>query len=112
MPDRGPYRFTHAMDGRYTTVRQVVEAQSTMHAAIENALDVPHTAFLHRGLFRSKSRGIEITANVKRGGGRVEAEYVGEPRPPALVPRILSPAGGTGTHLHQVILPSIPEAGD
>jgi phenylpropionate dioxygenase-like ring-hydroxylating dioxygenase large terminal subunit len=108
-PERGPYRFTHAMDARYTTVRQVVEAESTMHAAIENALDVPHTAFLHRGLFRSKSRGIEITAIVRRGADRVEAEYVGEPRPAGVVGKLLSPSGGVVTHFDRFILPSIAE---
>jgi len=109
MPESAPYKFPHADARGYTTTRDVVFAESTMHAAIENALDVPHTAFLHKGLFRSKSRGIEITAVVKRGADRVEAEYVGEPRPPGLVARILSPSGGTVTHFDRFILPSIAQ---
>jgi phenylpropionate dioxygenase-like ring-hydroxylating dioxygenase large terminal subunit len=109
MPDSLPYKFPHADARGYTTTRDVVYAESTMHAAIENALDVPHTAFLHKGLFRSKSRGVEITAVVKRGVDSVEAEYVGEPRPPGLVARILSPSGGTVTHFDRFILPSIAQ---
>src|SRR6202011_4406815 len=31
------------------------DLECTMHAAIENSLDVPHTAYLHRGLFRGAS---------------------------------------------------------
>lgn len=109
MPKSRPYQFPHASARGYTTTRDEVFAESTMHAAIENALDVPHTAFLHKGLFRSKSRGIEITAVVKRGRDRVEAEYVGEPRPPGIVARILSPSGGTVTHFDRFILPSIAQ---
>ncbi len=107
-PKTEPYRPRRLEKG-YTTVRQVVEAKSTMHAALENALDVPHTQFLHRGLFRTKSRGIEIEAVVTRSADRVQAEYVGEPRPTGLVARILSPSGGTVTHFDRFILPSVAE---
>ena len=108
-PESPPYRFTLAGAPGYTSVRQVVEAPGTMHATIENALDVPHTAFLHRGLFRSKSRGIKIEAKVTRTRDRVVAEYLGEPRPPGVVARLLSPSGGTVTHFDRFILPSIAE---
>ena len=80
-----------------------------MYSTIENALDVPHTAFLHRGLFRSESRGIEITAKVRRTRDRVEAEYIGEPRPPGLIAKILSPSGGMVTHFDRFLLPSIAQ---
>jgi phenylpropionate dioxygenase-like ring-hydroxylating dioxygenase large terminal subunit len=108
-PASKPYKFPKIDDERYTSVRQAVWAESTMHAAIENALDVPHTQFLHRGLFRSKPRGIEITAVVKRTHDRVVAEYVGEPRPTGFVARLLSPSGGLVTHFDRFILPSIAE---
>lgn len=109
MPESRPHRFAFADVRGYTTVRQVVEAEATMYSTIENALDVPHTAFLHRGLFRSASRGIEITAKVHRTADRVEAEYVGEPRPPGLIARILSPSGGMVTHFDRFLLPCIAQ---
>lgn len=104
-----PYRFAKAGAPGYTNVRQVVEAPGTLHATIENALDVPHTAFLHRGLFRSKSRNLTIEAHVTRTRDRVVAEYIGEPRPPGFVARVLSPSGGIVTHFDRFILPSIAE---
>lgn len=107
-PTSEPYKFPQLGPG-YTSVRRRVEANSTMHAALENALDVPHTQFLHRGLFRSKPRGIEITAHVTRTWDRVVAEYIGEPRPTGIVARILSPSGGVVTHFDRFILPSIAE---
>lgn len=109
MPESRPHDFAYADVKGYTTVRQVVEAKATMYSTIENALDVPHTAFLHKGLFRSESRGIEITAKVHRTHDRVEAEYVGEPRPPGLIARILSPSGGLVTHFDRFLLPSIAQ---
>ncbi|HSN96656.1 MAG TPA: aromatic ring-hydroxylating dioxygenase subunit alpha, partial [Candidatus Nanopelagicales bacterium] len=107
-PVTRPYRFPELGAG-YTSVRRRVEAESTMHAALENALDVPHTQFLHSGLFRSQPRGVEITAKITRSRDRVIAEYVGEPRPTGLVARILSPSGGMVTHFDRFILPSIAE---
>src|SRR4051812_24859950 len=49
----------------YARVVREVEADATLHATIENALDVPHTAYLHRGLFRGGKRN-EISATVRR----------------------------------------------
>lgn len=108
-PDEEPYRFALMNAPGYDHSYSLVTAQSTLHAAMENALDVPHTAFLHKGLFRSESRGITITAVVRRGADRVEAEYLGEPRPPGLVARLLSPSGGTVTHFDRFLLPGIAE---
>jgi phenylpropionate dioxygenase-like ring-hydroxylating dioxygenase large terminal subunit len=108
-PTTEPYRFALMGTPGYDHVTSLVTAESTLHAATENALDVPHTAFLHRGLFRSDSRGVTITAVVRRGHDRVEAEYLGEPRPPGLVARLLSPSGGTVTHFDRFVLPSIAE---
>jgi phenylpropionate dioxygenase-like ring-hydroxylating dioxygenase large terminal subunit len=109
VPAASPHRFALLGAEGYGTVVQVVEAEGTLYSTIENALDVPHTAFLHRGLFRAESRGIEITAKVHRQRDRVIAEYVGEPRPPGVVARILSPSGGTVTHFDRFLLPSIAQ---
>ncbi|APR76162.1 Hypothetical protein A7982_01509 [Minicystis rosea] len=108
-PRTEPHRFAFLGAKDYTTVTQVVEAEGTMYSTIENALDVPHTAFLHRGLFRSESRGLTIQAKVSRTRDRAVAEYVGEPRPPGLIARILSPSGGVVTHFDRFIMPSIAQ---
>jgi len=108
-PDTEPHRFRYLNEPGFTTVRRKVTANATLYSTIENALDVPHTAFLHKGLFRSESRGITIEARVHRSRDRVEAEYVGEPRPPGVVARVLSPSGGMVTHFDRFILPSIAQ---
>lgn len=93
----------------YARVVRAVEASGTLHATLENALDVPHTAFLHRGLFRGAGKQNEIRASVRRSPDRVEVEYTGEPRPSGAVGFILSPSGGTVAHWDRFILPSIAQ---
>lgn len=108
-PTCEPYRVPNLDDDRYTTVRRVVEAKSTLHAAIENALDVPHTAFLHKGLFRGTGGTNVIDAVITRSADRVVTEYIGEPRPSGIAARILSPSGGMVTHFDRFIMPSIAQ---
>lgn len=94
----------------YTTVVREVTTRATLHATLENALDVPHTAFLHRGLFRGAGgKRNEIRAVLRRNHESVEVEYIGEPRPEGLVGRLLSPSGGTVEHWDRFFLPSIAQ---
>jgi phenylpropionate dioxygenase-like ring-hydroxylating dioxygenase large terminal subunit len=106
-PAAPPYALPR-LSGRYERVVRVVEADGTLHATIENALDVPHTAFLHRGLFRGGKKN-RIRAVVRRFPDRVETEYSGEPRPSGIAGRVLSPGSGTIEHWDRFILPSIAE---
>jgi phenylpropionate dioxygenase-like ring-hydroxylating dioxygenase large terminal subunit len=107
-PKGEPFRFPFIDDRGYTTVRQEVQAEASIHAAAENALDVPHTAYLHGGLFRlAKAKRNTIEVVVRRWHDRVEAEYIGEPRPSGLAGRLLAPGGGTVTHFDRFLLPSI-----
>lgn len=108
-PHIGPEPLPHTGDRRYTTVVRELAMECTLHAALENALDVPHTAFLHRGLFRGNGTRHEITAVVRTSARGVEAEYVGEPRPPGLAGRLLSPSGGIVEHWDRFLLPSIAQ---
>src|SRR5690606_10064282 len=87
-PRGQPFRFPLLDAKGYTTVRREFTVNATMHAVVENALDVPHTAFLHGGLFRTAKKENEIEVVVRRYGDRVEAEYIGEPRPKGLVGRL------------------------
>lgn len=108
-PDVEPFHFRLADDRSYLTVRKRLEAPADVHAVAENALDVPHTAFLHGGLFRNDANRNPIQCVVKREWDRVECEYIGEPRPEGLAARLLSPSGGIVTHFDRFYLPGILE---
>jgi phenylpropionate dioxygenase-like ring-hydroxylating dioxygenase large terminal subunit len=112
-PRTTPPLFPHLDTPGYGSARFEAEVEATLYATLENMLDVPHTSFLHRGLFR-QSPERSITAIVRRNADRVEAEYVGEPRPSGLVAKILAPrAGGpapsTVEHHDRFFLPSIAQ---
>jgi phenylpropionate dioxygenase-like ring-hydroxylating dioxygenase large terminal subunit len=106
-PSTEPFALFDA-GSQYARVAREVATDATLHATIENALDVPHTAFLHRGLFRGGERH-EISVTVRRAGDRVEAQYDGEPRPSGVAGRVLSPGGGMVEHWDRFILPSIAQ---
>lgn len=108
-PTSEPPAFGGAPDASYATIVRVLDFPGTLHATAENALDVPHTAFLHRGLFRGSGARNEIRAVVRRGADRVECEYVGEPRPEGFLGRLLAPQGGVVEHWDRFVLPSIAQ---
>jgi phenylpropionate dioxygenase-like ring-hydroxylating dioxygenase large terminal subunit len=109
VPATEPYRFPLLEAKGYSTVRRIVRAPGSLHATLENTLDVPHTAFLHGGLFRTAEKHNEIDVVVRRSSDRVEAEYIGEPRPKGLVGRLLAPGGGVVQHFDRFLLPSIAQ---
>ncbi len=104
-----PYRFPHLNEPGYTSLRYEFQVDATVHAVVENALDVPHTAFLHGGLFRTAEKKNEIDVVIRRSATSAEAEYIGEPRPSGLAGRILAPGGGVVTHFDRFLLPSIAQ---
>lgn len=109
-PDVDPHRFLYADKPEYMTVRMQLQADGSLHSVAENALDVPHTAFLHGGLFRKDSATRNrIQASLRRTTEMVECEYIGEPRPEGLVARLLSPSGGLVTHFDRFVMPCIAE---
>jgi phenylpropionate dioxygenase-like ring-hydroxylating dioxygenase large terminal subunit len=116
-PETTPPLFPHLDAPGYGSARFEAEVEATLYATLENMLDVPHTSFLHRTLFRQNPQR-SITAIIRRTADRVEAEYVGEPRPSGLVAKILAPRarGGAGEsappaveHYDRFLLPSIAQ---
>jgi phenylpropionate dioxygenase-like ring-hydroxylating dioxygenase large terminal subunit len=105
----GPPGIPHVHDEGYTVVRHGGVLDGTLVAAVENALDVPHTAVLHRGLFRGRSERVPIEATIRHGDGEVSAHYAGEPVPPGLAARLLAPDGGTVEHVDRFVAPSIAQ---
>lgn len=108
-PAAPPPRFPLLNDPRYGAIRRSFRIEGPMHAAIENALDVPHTAFLHRGMHRSGRTPHDIDVTVRRFSDRAEAEFVGEPRPEGLAGKLLAPGGGIVTHFDRFLLPSLAQ---
>lgn len=72
-----PFAMPKFFDRRYKRVRLVNEFNNTLENCVENFIDIPHTAFVHKGIFR-KIRNEQITANIKRKNGHLQIDYVNE----------------------------------
>ena len=48
-PNHEPFSFPHFEDSAYSHIHFQSDFDGTLHANLENILDVPHTAFLHKG---------------------------------------------------------------
>jgi hypothetical protein len=90
-------------------VRNELTVRASLYRALENVLDVPHTAYLHGGLFRTPGASREIEVVVRRWADRCEAEYLGEPRPGGVFGRLLAPRGGVVQHFDRFFLPCVAE---
>jgi phenylpropionate dioxygenase-like ring-hydroxylating dioxygenase large terminal subunit len=88
LPRANPELPPSAEDPRYTTVRRQVDAPASLYRTAENALDVPHTSILHRGLFRAGARQ-RVQVTVRRSRQGVVAEYEGERAPKGILARVL-----------------------
>lgn len=104
-----PYSIPGLDDARYVQIRYDACFDATLYATAENILDVPHTAFLHRGLFRGSSRRKRVTVQVRRGSDRAEARFEGEERPSGLIGAVLAPQGGSLEHVDRFIMPGIAQ---
>ena len=108
-PVGSPPSFPEVDDPRYLTVIRPLRTRGSVHAVIENALDVPHTGFLHGGWFRKDGDRKPIRCVVERFDDHVQAEYIGESRPKGFVARLLSPSGGEVRHFDRFRMPSMSE---
>jgi len=94
-PDSEPYEIPFADHPGYLTIRERLEMPGPLEAVAENALDVPHTAFVHAGLFRKNKDRKVIEVVIRALDGGAEAQFIGEQRPEGLAGRLLAPQGGT-----------------
>lgn len=109
-PEGGPYAFPCTDEPGFTTVRRALFAQAPMFAILENTLDVPHTAFLHRGLFRGGGKAARFEAVLRvRPEGVVEAEYLGEKAPSGLLGWLLARGDSALLHVDRFLLPCIAQ---
>ncbi|MGF1509035.1 MAG: hypothetical protein ACFB9M_05980 [Myxococcota bacterium] len=71
-----------------TEVESIFEAP--LDQVAENILDVPHTSFLHGGLFRTRRRPRPLKVRIERGSDRVRAVFLDEAIPGGLLGRALA----------------------
>jgi phenylpropionate dioxygenase-like ring-hydroxylating dioxygenase large terminal subunit len=104
LPDKDPPLFPKmGVPGwRHFFMERIFEANA-FHC-VENFLDVPHTAHVHRGLFRGEE-GKEIEIEITSGEDWIEAEFLGEERMDSWIGKLLVPEGSRIRHVDRFQLP-------
>lgn len=105
-PVGGPPLFPHFGERgwRHFIMERVFEADA-FHC-VENFLDVPHTAHVHRGWFRG-AESKEIELQITSGEDWIEAEFLGEERMDSWIGKLLVPRGSSIRHVDRFQLPYI-----
>jgi phenylpropionate dioxygenase-like ring-hydroxylating dioxygenase large terminal subunit len=105
-PTRPPFHFPRCGEPGWSTFFMHTRFEAPVEACLENFLDVPHTLFVHPGLFRG---GVQrpTRARVRRLEDSVEAEFLGEKPLEGIGPRLLFPAGVVMRHTDRFLLPAI-----
>ena len=106
VPDREPPLFPNMgeLGWRHFIMERTFEA-AAFHC-VENFLDVPHTAHVHRGLFRGEETK-EIEIEITSGEDWIAAEFLGEERMNSYLGKLLVPAGSRIRHVDRFQLPYI-----
>lgn len=105
-PNREPFVFPHHDDKEWTTFRMRTRFASGVEACLENFLDCPHTAHVHRGWFRNPDPR-EMNALVRRHAEGVDVEFQNEPTTDSLIARLLYPKDSTLKHVDRFIMPNL-----
>ncbi|MBI4345662.1 MAG: aromatic ring-hydroxylating dioxygenase subunit alpha [Elusimicrobia bacterium] len=90
----------------YRHIRLINRFENNLTNCVENYVDIPHTAYVHYGIFR-KPRSQRLTASVSRCQGRVRAEYRNETNNLGWFSWFLNPKGLPVRHIDDFITPNI-----
>ncbi len=105
-PTTQPFHFPRYGEHGWSTFFMQTRFNAPVELCLENFLDVPHTLFVHPGLFR-KDELRNTRAQVRTYKNGVEAEFMNEAPLEGIGPRLLFPRGTKMEHTDRFILPSI-----
>jgi len=105
-PTTAPFKFPHAGEQRWSTFRMRTRFQTDVEACLENFLDCPHTAYVHKGWFRNHDTS-QLKAYVRTRDGVAEAEFENEPVSDSVITRLFYPRGRKPRHTDRFIMPSV-----
>ena len=105
-PDLEPFALPHMGTSGCRRLRLVNSFPAPVVRCVQNFVDVPHTAYVHAGLFRSP-RAQRLSARVERRGGSVLVRYRHETANLGMFARILNPRGGEIEHVDSFHMPNV-----
>ena len=105
-PDGEPFHFPYCGEPGWTTFFMHTRFEAPVEACLENFLDVPHTIFVHPGLFRG-GEAKETRIRITRRGGSAVAEFLDEQELKGWGPRLIAPRADRMEHSDRFLLPAI-----
>ncbi len=72
-----PSRMLSAQSTQFKKIRLVNEIHNSLVNCVENFIDIPHTAFVHKGIFRNKCNQ-KVTASISRVNNHLQINYQNE----------------------------------
>ncbi len=101
-----PFTMPHYQESGWETVRVINRFRNSVINCAENFIDVPHTAFVHPGLFRTaQQQKLEMT--VERSNGSVTVEYHHETSNLGWFGRFLNRQGTEIQHTDRFYMPNV-----
>ena len=104
-PTTEPLGFPHCGDSGWQTFFMHTRFNAPVESCLENFLDVPHTIFVHPGLFRNEDQK-ETKLRIHSEGDSVEVAFLDETPLAGLGPRLVFPRDTSMSHTDRFILPA------
>lgn len=104
--DFPPFSMPYYQQPGWETVRVINRFSNNVTNCVENFIDIPHTAFVHPGVFRN-SRQQKLATIVRRENGAVLVEYNNETNNLGWYSRFLNPQGVPIKHSDRFYMPNI-----
>lgn len=101
-----PFRIRHYGEKGWHTTRLQNRFKNNVTNCVENFIDIPHTVFVHPGIFR-KSRKQQVDVKVERKGGWVCATYANETDNLGWFAKFLNPSGAEIKHTDEFFMPNV-----
>ena len=104
--DVSPFSMRRYGEKGWRTIRVINRFENTVTNCIENFIDIPHTVYVHPGIFRKERRQL-IEVLITRSQGSVRAEYKNENTNLGWFSKFLNPTGGVITHTDEFFMPNV-----
>lgn len=105
-PDHGPFSIPAYGKAGYHHIRLVNSFENTVTNCVENFVDIPHTVFVHPGIFRVR-RNQKLKAHITRRAGKVEVVYYKETANLGFFSWFLNPKAREIKHIDRFYMPNI-----
>lgn len=104
--DIKPFPMPYYKTKGYTTIRLQNLFENNVTNCAENFVDIPHTTFVHPGIFRNPSEE-KLKAHVVRKNGSVKVTYYGEKKNFGIFSWFLNRKGEEIKHTDEFFMPNI-----